>query len=63
MEGGGRDSQGTAGRRPGAGEVWQAGGGLSGAVPLVLLAGLSSFLLIPAPALRLLKAHLQPSQT
>lgn len=47
---GGRDSKGTVGRRPGAGEVWQAGGGLSGTVPWVLLAVLSIFPLIPAPA-------------
>lgn len=44
------DTRGTAGMRPGSGEVWQAGGGPSGSVPSVLLAGLSIFPLIPAPA-------------
>lgn len=48
--GGGGNAKGTVGRGPGSGEVWQAGGGPSGSVPSVLLAGLSIFPLMPAPA-------------
>uniref|UniRef100_G1T7Z4 Frizzled class receptor 2 n=1 Tax=Oryctolagus cuniculus TaxID=9986 RepID=G1T7Z4_RABIT len=43
--GGGRERQGTVGRRPGPGQAWQAGGGPSGSVPCGL-----SISLIPAPA-------------
>lgn len=43
-------TRGTVGRRPGSGEVWQAGGGPSGSVPSILSAKLSIFPVIPAPA-------------